>query len=628
LAGIKTIRDSLESRAVKILVGAIVITFALFFGWGTVFSSSEANVVASVNGKKIDLYDLDLEMAQIQSILSQRFDNPDFTIEEQVLKSLAINSLIRDSLILGYLENNQVKISNLTAYKLLSQNEIFQEEGKLSVEKINSFARQNGFLPGKYIENIRNRIALDFWTTGISNTDFITSNEFNKNVSLAKQTRDVVFLKINKEEKKKDIRVSKADIVNFYDENNSYFMTRPKAKIRYIEISQEEISKNLLINDDDLELEYQAYLENFDSTIRKTVSHIMLNINKERTLDEALMLIENLKNRINQGEDFETIAQEFSEDEGTKNLGGSLGVTDGTAFPDEFEIELNNMSEGGLSSPILLNKRVHLLKLTNLLAPIPEEFENIKQDLIDNLSQQFSYQEFVDTLEEASDLTFSYSELEPISERINLNIKTSQFFSRSEADGFLNNDQILDLVFNELALSTETGVTLLELNDESAILIELLSFQESKLKEFEEVEEEVEGLLVEKVVSDDMNALEKQILEKLNNQSYSLSNVESDHSLKRQTYKSVTRSSSLFTKNALFEIFDIPRSDQGKLFKAINLPQGDRLILKVDSVEEVKEGLSQEEKSSLNDFFVQERSDSNLVDLQISMQEEASIIIN
>ncbi|MFL2705692.1 MAG: SurA N-terminal domain-containing protein [Gammaproteobacteria bacterium] len=628
MAGIKTIRDSLESRAVKILVGAIVITFALFFGWGTVFSSSEANVVASVNGKKIDLYDLDLEMAQIQSILSQRFDNPDFTIEEQVLKSLAINSLIRDSLILGYLENNQVKISNLTAYKLLSQNEIFQEEGKLSVEKINSFARQNGFLPGKYIENIRNRIALDFWTTGISNTDFITSNEFNKNVSLAKQTRDVVFLKINKEEKKKDIRVSKADIVNFYDENNSYFMTRPKAKIRYIEISQEEISKNLLINDADLELEYQAYLENFDSTIRKTVSHIMLNINKERTSDEALMLIENLKNRINQGEDFETIAQEFSEDEGTKNLGGSLGVTDGTAFPDEFEIELNNMSEGGLSSPILLNSRVHLLKLTNLLAPTPEEFENIKQDLIDNLSQQFSYQEFVDTLEEASDLTFSYSELEPISERINLNIKTSQFFSRSEADGFFNNDQILDLVFNELALSAETGVTLLELNDESAILIELLSFQESKLKEFEEVQEEVEGLLVEKVVSDDMNALEKQILEKLNNQSYSLSKVESDHSLKRQTYKSVTRSSSLFTKNALFEIFDIPRSDQGKLFKAINLPQGDRLILKVDSVEEAKEGLSQEEKSSLNDFFVQERSDSNLVDLQISMQEEASIIIN
>ena len=628
MAGIKTIRDSLESRAVKVLVGAIVVTFALFFGWGTVFSSSEANVVASVNGKKIDLYDLDLEMAQIQSILSQRFDNPDFAVEEQVLKSLAINSLIRDSLILGYLENNQVKISNLSAYKLLSQNEMFQEEGKLSLEKINSFARQNGFLPGKYIENIRNRIALDFWTKGISNTDFITSNEFNRNVSLANQTRDVVFFKIDKEEKKKDIKVSKVDLVNFYDKNNSYFMTKQKAKIRYIEISQEEISKKLSISDDDLELEYQAYLENFDSTVRKTVSHIMLNINKERTTDEALILIENLKNRIDQGEDFEVIAQEFSEDEGTKNLGGSLGITDGTAFPDEFEIELNSMSEGDLSSPILLNNRVHLLKLTNLLAPTPDEFANIKKDLKDNLSEQFSYQEFINILEQASDLTFSYSELEPISERINLNIKTSQFFSRSEAEGLLNDDQILDLIFNELALSKETGITLLELNDESAILIEFLSFQESKLKEFKEVQEEVESLLVEKAVSDDMNTLEKEILEKLNNQSYSLSKIESDHGLKRQTYKSLTRGSSLFTKNALFEIFDIPKSNEGKQFKAINLPQGDRLILKVNSVEEVKKELSQEEKSSLNNFFVQERSDSNLIDLQISMQEEASITIN
>ena len=56
MAGIKQIRDNLDSPFVKVLVAAIVITFALFFGWGTVFSSSDANTVATVNGKKIDLY--------------------------------------------------------------------------------------------------------------------------------------------------------------------------------------------------------------------------------------------------------------------------------------------------------------------------------------------------------------------------------------------------------------------------------------------------------------------------------------------------------------------------------------------------------------------------------------------
>ena len=133
MAGIQNIRDNLGSPFVKILTAAIVITFALFFGWGTVFSTSDANTVASINGKKIDVYDLDLEMARVQSILNQRFDDPNFSVEAEVLKSLALNSLIRDSLVLGFLESHDVEVSNLTAYKLLAKNEAFKEEGKFSI---------------------------------------------------------------------------------------------------------------------------------------------------------------------------------------------------------------------------------------------------------------------------------------------------------------------------------------------------------------------------------------------------------------------------------------------------------------------------------------------------------------
>ena len=61
MAGLQNIRNSLGGTVSKIVVGLIIVTFALFFGWGTVFSSSEVNVIASVNGKKLDLYDLDFE---------------------------------------------------------------------------------------------------------------------------------------------------------------------------------------------------------------------------------------------------------------------------------------------------------------------------------------------------------------------------------------------------------------------------------------------------------------------------------------------------------------------------------------------------------------------------------------
>ena len=161
MAGIRQIRDNLDSPFVKVLVAAIVITFALFFGWGTVFSSSDANTVATVNGKKIDLYDLDLEMSRVQSILKQRLQDTKLNIEEEMLKSISINSLIRNTLVLDYLNSNKVNISDLTAYRSLAKNEVFLDEGKFSLQKVEAFSRQNGILPGKYVSSIKNDIALN-----------------------------------------------------------------------------------------------------------------------------------------------------------------------------------------------------------------------------------------------------------------------------------------------------------------------------------------------------------------------------------------------------------------------------------------------------------------------------------
>ena len=62
MAGIKDIRKGLGGTFSKIIVGSIIVTFSLFFGWGTVFSSSNLNTVALVDGKKLDVYDLDFEM--------------------------------------------------------------------------------------------------------------------------------------------------------------------------------------------------------------------------------------------------------------------------------------------------------------------------------------------------------------------------------------------------------------------------------------------------------------------------------------------------------------------------------------------------------------------------------------
>ena len=627
MAGIQTIRDNFDSLFTKIIVGAIIIAFSLFFGWGTMFSNSDADAVAFVNGNKIDLYDLDLEMARIQSILNQRFDDPNFSVEAEVLKSLALNSLIRDSLVLDFLESHDVEVSNLTAYKLLAKNEAFKEEGQFSIQKVDTFARQNGFLPGKYLESIRDDIALNFWRVGLSDSYFITSNELNHNIKLANQTRDITFLKLDKSEMEEDLEAAKENVLDFYNQNPSLFKTEEKAKIRFIQISLEDLGNIESISKEDVEQEYQAYLETFDSTIRRYASHLMINITIERHKQDAISLANDLRKKLESGENFESLIKEYSEDEGTKNSDGFLGVSDGSAFSPEFELALEGLEKGEVSQPIVLESSVHLLKLTDIQKPTPEKYNLIQEKLKENLIEQIAYQEFTDLLELAADLTFSLDNLELLSEELKLEIKTKDFFSRTEAEGIFKESILLDAIFNDSTIKKGNLSELIEIDDQNAIILEVTNFQEQETKGFEVVEEEAKTKLIDELSRERLESLQSKILGLLE-QGSSLDDVSKENKIKVQTYKSVTRDSSLFTRNVLLEIFNEPRSNLGKFYSSVSFANGDILIFRLDGVQDSSQEFVGEEKESLKNFFLAERSESELADLRINMQEVASVVIN
>jgi len=627
MAGIKTIRDNLTGTLSKIIVGAIAVTFAMFFGWGTMFSNSDVNIIASVNGEKIDLYDLDLEMARVQSILAQRFEDPDFAVEEETLKTLALNSLITDALILDFLKQNQIEVLDLTAYKLLSKNEIFLDNGEFSLGKVNTFARQNGFLPGKYIESISDDIAINYWRMGLGASSFITSKELNHNIKLTNQTRDITFTKINQADIEGSINLTDEEVLNFYEENPSFFQSEEKAKVNFIEISLKDLEEKLLIDEVVIKNEYQSYLDSFDSTIRRSASHLMLNISEGRNEEETLLLAREIRNKIEKGNDFQELVQEFSDDEGTKNSGGSLGISDGNAFPEEFEIALENMQEGQVSNPIFLDTSIHLLKLTSIQIPIPEEYKLKKEGIKQSLVEEAANLEYIDSIELATELTYSSDNLEALAKEINMEIKTTNFFSEREAEGLFKERALLNSIFNDPSMKKGSLSELIEINNQYGIIFELEGFQEEKIKDFQSVKEEAKSLLTNNLIAEKMNLLERSMVDKMDAGS-SLEEVSKEKELKVESYKSVSRDSSLFTQNVLTEIFNKPKSNIGRSYSAVSLTNGDTLIFRLDKVTYLNTEVTEDQNDFLESFFLEERSESELVNLHISMQDSASVLIN
>ncbi|MFK4477583.1 peptidylprolyl isomerase PrsA [Bacillus sp. RC206] len=104
------------------------------------------------------------------------------------------------------------------------------------------------------------------------------------------------------------------------------------------------------------------------------VSHIL--VKDEKTAKEV-------KEKINNGEDFTALAKQYSEDTGSKEQGGEIaGFAPGQTVK-EFEEAAYKLDAGQVSEPIKTSYGYHIIKVTNKkeLKPFDEVKDTIRKDL-------------------------------------------------------------------------------------------------------------------------------------------------------------------------------------------------------------------------------------------------------
>lgn len=94
------------------------------------------------------------------------------------------------------------------------------------------------------------------------------------------------------------------------------------------------------------------------------VRHILIKPSEILSDDEANVLIVQIKERVEAGEDFADLAKEFSEDIGSAQEGGQLGWTSPGQMVPEFEEEMAKTEDGSLSEPVRSQYGWHLLEIT------------------------------------------------------------------------------------------------------------------------------------------------------------------------------------------------------------------------------------------------------------------------
>ena len=162
--------------------------------------------------------------------------------------------------------------------------------------------------------------------------------------------------------------------------SESEYRAFKKEQIEKSSLMESEIISKLRISDEDAMNEYLKTNPTKQSSIDEfSVAHIFFNP-KKGGAEEAVKRAENVVSRLQKGENFEVLAQQFSEDPNF-SAGGSLGTFKSGEFLPEIENSISNLKVGETTPIVKSRMGFHVVKLTGKkLTPDPQ-FERAKEGI-------------------------------------------------------------------------------------------------------------------------------------------------------------------------------------------------------------------------------------------------------
>jgi foldase protein PrsA len=141
----------------------------------------------------------------------------------------------------------------------------------------------------------------------------------------------------------------------------------------------EKVTEDVEVSDEDIQAYYDKNKQQFSQPATRDVRHILVK-NKGRA--------DTIHSQLENGGDFAALVRQFSEDEGTKKVGGKLPVTKGSTVP-AFDKVAFSLDEGEVSEPVKTTFGWHIIKADGPVKPEKvTPLEEVKGQIKDNLLRE------------------------------------------------------------------------------------------------------------------------------------------------------------------------------------------------------------------------------------------------
>ena len=488
---LQSMRQSTQSTAAKVIIGLIVLSFAAF-GLETLLPGGAGTSVAEVNGEEISPFALQeaitQQKRQLVSVLGDDIDPA--LLDDDRLQPRALQSLIQRALLLQKSTALNLVASEAQVGKSITAIEAFQLNGQFSPDAYKSVLANAGYTPERFRRVQAEDIVLTQLQTAISETEFATQTELAATANLIAEERDVRYLVIPGEGLVTDDDLTDAALQNYYQQNEAAFFNPEQVTVDYILLDPADFVVS--VDESVVEEQYEAVKDEYEVAEQARVSHILLIQGDDESDATYGQRVAGTAERIARGEDFADLAAELSDDLGSASLGGELGFTDGSAFPDEMEAAIAALAEpGDISEAVETDAGTHFIRLEERIAGDSVDYASVREELRASIEAAEAERNLLIAVEELRDLAFNAPDLSGPAAAIGAEVQVSEPFSLGEGEGLFADTRLRELAFSDDVKDSGNNSEVLELSGQRFVSVRVRDVRAPQIAPFEEVESEV-----------------------------------------------------------------------------------------------------------------------------------------
>ena len=626
---LQKIRDNSQGIGAKIFVWFIIVIFGAWGASTIVSSVINGTPAVSVNGTDID--ELEVERTtqiRLQEMMQSLGPDTDLSsIDEDLAREAALNELIQQELMLQYAENTGMVISSRSIDRSIAQTADFQVDGVFNGERAQMLIASMGYTPNSYRAALASQGLINQVSYAYGLSGFVTRPEIENIAKLLNQTRDLRYILVSLDTQLSNIDVTDEEIEEYYTTNESQLMLEEQVSLQYIELDKDTIFDEVVVTEEQIVQRYEEEQLEYQSQIERRAAHILLESFDDEGMAEDLSLAAELKSRIDNGESFEALALEYSDDLGSAEEGGDVGYTTGDNFVEPFEQALLTLEVGEVSAPVQTEFGVHLIKLTERSESALESFEDSRERLERDLKSDEVDTLFLQRSEELGNLAFESFDLTDPAQLMGLEIQTTQLFSRSGGVGVAANSDVINTAFSPQILLDGLNSDLISITPSRSVVIRVLEHNQPQLQAMEDVRGEIQIMLQFEKIQEQTLRLGETIKTNYQNDQNIDSLLETQN-LSWNQLDGLERSDQVLPPQLVNFIFEMsePETD-GTVIDGLMLNSGEYVVIELQGVNEGSlEDFDETELNSLESFIAQQSANADFEALLTGLQNRADII--